>query len=68
MIKKDYVLIADLLAKNNANNNLIVAITNAFKKDNKRFNSTIFIKHIEKKKKLYEQVEEVIAIPKNPLT
>jgi hypothetical protein len=68
MIKKDYVLIADLLAKNNANNNLIIAITDAFKKDNKRFNSTIFIKHIEKKKKLYEQVEEVIAIPKNHLT
>ena len=68
MIKKDYVLIADLLAKNNADNNLIIAITDAFKKDNKRFNSTIFINHIEKKKKLYEQVEEVIAISKNPLT
>ena len=68
MTKKDYILIANLLAKNNANNNLIIAITDAFKKDNKRFNSTIFIKHIEKKKKLYEEMEEVIAIPKNPLT
>ena len=68
MIKKDYVLIANTLAKNNADNNLIVAITDAFKKDNKRFNSTIFIKHIEKKKKLYGQIEEAIAIPKNPLT
>jgi len=67
MTKKDYILIANLLAKNNANNNLIIAITDAFKKDNKRFNSTIFIKHIEKKKKLYEEIEEVISVPKYPL-
>ena len=46
MIKKDYILIADLLAKNNADNNLIIAITDAFKKDNKRFSADIFIKHI----------------------
>ena len=67
MIKKDYVLIADLLAKNNADNNLIIAITDAFKKDNKRFNADIFIRHIEKKKKLFEQIEEAISVPKNPL-
>ena len=67
MIKKDYILIADLLAKNNADNNLIIAITDAFKKDNKRFNADTFIRHIEKKKKLFEQIEEVISVPKNPL-
>jgi len=67
MIKKDYVLIADLLAKNNADNNLIIAITDAFKKDNKRFNADIFIRYIEKKKKLYEQIEDAITVPKNPL-
>ena len=67
MIKKDYVLIADLLAKNNANDNLIIAITDAFKKDNKRFNADTFIRHIEKKKKLFEQIEEAISVPKNPL-
>ena len=67
MIKKDYILIANTLAKNKVSNELIVSLCDVFKKDNKRFNADIFIRHIEKKKKLYEQIEEAITVPKNPL-
>ena len=68
MIKKDYILIANTLAKNKVSNELIVSLCDVFKKDNEKFNANIFIRHIEKKKKLYEQIEEAIAIPKNHLT
>jgi len=67
MIKKDYILIANTLAKNKVSNELIVSLCDVFKKDNKRFNADIFIRHIEKKKKLYEQIEDAITVPKNPL-
>jgi len=67
MIKKDYILIANTLAKNKVSNELIVSLCNVLKKDNKRFNADIFIRHIEKKKKLYEQIEDAITVPKNPL-
>ena len=68
MIKKDYILIANTLAKNKVSNELIISLCDVFKKDNEKFNANIFISHIEKKKKIYEQIEEAIAIPKNPLT
>ena len=67
MIKKDYILIANTLAKNKVSNELIVSLCDVFKKNNKRFNADIFIRHIEKKKKLFEQIEEAISVPKNPL-
>ena len=50
MIKKDYILIANTLAKNKVSNELIVSLCDVFKKDNKKFNSNTFIKHIEKNK------------------
>jgi len=67
MIKKDYILIANTLAKNKVSNELIVSLCDVFKKDNEKFNENIFIRHIEKKKKLFEQIEEAITVPKNPL-
>ena len=67
MIKKNYVLIANTLAKNKVSNELIISLCDVFKKDNEKFNANIFISHIEKKKKLYEQVQDAVAVPKNPL-
>lgn len=67
MIKKDYILIANNLAKNKVSNKLIISLCDVFKKDNEKFNSNTFIRHIEKKKKLYEQIEDAITVPKNPL-
>ena len=67
MIKKDYILIANTLAKNKVSNELIVSLCDVFKKDNEKFNANIFIKNIEKKKKLYEQLQDAITVPKNPL-
>ena len=67
MIKKDYVLIANTLAKNKVSNELIISLCDVFKKDNEKFNANIFIRHIKKSKKLYEQVQDAVAVPKNPL-
>ena len=67
MIKKDYILIANTLAKNKVSNELIISLCDVFKKDNKKFNANTFIRHIEKSKKLYEQVQDAVEIPKNPL-
>ena len=67
MIKKDYILIANTLAKNKVSNELIISLCDVFKKDNEKFNANTFIRHIEKKKKLYEQVQDAVAVPKNPL-
>ena len=67
MIKKDYILIANTLAKNKVSNKLIISLCDVFKKDNEKFNANIFIRHIEKSKKLYEQIQDAITVPKNPL-
>ena len=50
MTKKDYILIANTLAKNKVSNELIISLCDVFKKDNKKFNSNTFIRHIEKNK------------------
>jgi hypothetical protein len=50
MIKKDYILIANTLAKNKVSNELIISLCDVFKKDNEKFNANILIRHIEKQR------------------